>query len=674
MSGTTFFNRRPLAAAIAVVCSSISFNALAEDLSTDTDEQMVVTATRTETSLKQAPASMSVITSDDIENNPGITLADIVAEATSVESDFDSTRAGRQVISIRGMDSDYTLIMVNGRRLSSASAIIRGNDFDLSTIPPDSIERVEIIRGPMSALYGSDGMGGTINIITKAPINEWRSTVSMDNATPADGDGGQEYSVGFTTSGALVEDELFARLSVNQTSRTAWMPYSGEHSSGFDRSDITAFEARDTLSVLGSLSWLATDSQTLDFDFGYSNDQRDSTAESASAITFSDAEIIRNSQAITHSGYWSWGDTQIRYSRENVEDKNAATVGNSTRSIEELTQIVEASATMYLGEDHTLTFGGDYQLGQLTNEQDFKDGKVETYQAALFIQDQWVATDKLTATIGGRLDKHEQFGEEFSPRVYLVHQTTNDLVIKGGIGKAFKAPSLTQNNPGYTVTSCKGYCDLSGNPDLKPETSWNYEIAALYSQPRWNLEGALFRNEVDNLIDRDETYCDNGSEFIEGKGCLVDGSEDEYEIASRTYTNIAEAVVQGAELAGQFYINDEWSLSGNYTFLDTEDKSTGNQLLGRYKHSGLVKVNWEPTYDLTTFITARFRGDREVETNIDQDAYTTLNVGALYHVNSSVRLRAGITNLTNEAVSSELESLGYVEKPRTYYVGMTADF
>lgn len=248
MTDRSLFSPKPLAIAVAFICSSVSTVSFANEASTETDEQMVVTATRTETSLKQAPASMSVITAEDIENNPGITLADIVADSTSVESDFDSTRAGRQMISIRGMDSDYTLIMVNGRRLSSASAIIRGNDFDLSTIPADSIERVEIIRGPMSALYGSDGMGGTINIITKAPENDWSSTLSMDTSSPMDGNGGQEHSVGLTTSGALIEDELFARFSVNQTSRDAWQPYSGTHSAGHDREDVTALEGRDTLS------------------------------------------------------------------------------------------------------------------------------------------------------------------------------------------------------------------------------------------------------------------------------------------------------------------------------------------------------------------------------------------------------------------------------------------
>ena len=218
----------------------------------------------------------------------------------------------------------------------------------------------------------------------------------------------------------------------------------------------------------------------------------------------------------------------------------------------------------------------------------------KAYQGALFIQDQWLMTEQLTATIGGRLDKHEQYGEEFSPRVYLVHQTTNDLVIKGGVGKAFKAPTLTQNHTDYTVNSCKGWCDIVGNEDLNPETSWNYEIAALYTQPRWNVEGALFRNEIQDLIDRGDTECRSGGTWGgNGFGC-VDTGGNFVSKGTRSYVNVSEAVIQGAELTGQFQITDEWGVSGNYTFLDTEDKSTGEELLERYKHSGLVKTELEP--------------------------------------------------------------------------------
>ncbi|BBM67376.1 TonB-dependent receptor [Vibrio alfacsensis] len=676
MSKTTPFARKPLAVVIGALCTS--FSVFADTAPIETDEQLVVTATRTQMELKDAPASISVITAEDIENDPGITLADIVSNATSVESDFDSTRAGRQQISIRGMDSKYTLIMVNGRRMSSASAIVRGNDFDLSAIPMDSIERVEIIRGPMSALYGSDGMGGTINIITKSPSNDWSSQLSLDNTTPNDGNGGQEYTVGLTTSGALIEDTLFARFSASQTSRSAWQPYSGIKSvkgKEFDRSDVTALEGRDSLALFGSLSWHLADNQFIDLDLGYSDDERDTAAESATTVLYSESRVKRNSQALSHTGMWAWGDTQVRYSRENVENKEAANDGAD--SIEEVTQIFEASATTYLGDSHTVTFGVDYQTSELTNPENIKGGKADAYQGAVFVQDQWEMTDTLMATIGGRLDKHERYGEEFSPRVYLVHQTTDALVLKGGVGKAFKAPTMTQNHPDFLLSSCKGNCNIVGNADLEAETSINYELSALYSGRNWNVESAVFRNEIENLIEQTDISCKVGTWSSSKMSCVnEDGSLVDREISDpyKSYQNVSKAVIQGVELSGNVQLAEAWELSGNYTFLDTEDKSTGEELNERYKHSAFARVNWYATQDLNLFASARYRGDRKIDSELTQDAYTTMDLGTVYHVNDALRIRAGITNLTDERVSKELENIGYVEAPRTYYVGMTADF
>ncbi|MFZ8769844.1 TonB-dependent receptor [Vibrio harveyi] len=676
MSKTTPFAPKPLAVVIGALCTS--FSVFADTTPIEADEQLVVTATRTQMELKDAPASMSVITAEDIENDPGITLADIVSNATSVESDFDSTRAGRQQISIRGMDSKYTLIMVNGRRMSSASAIVRGNDFDLSAIPMDSIERVEIIRGPMSALYGSDGMGGTINIITKSPDNDWSSQLSLDNTSPNDGNGGQEYTVGLTTSGALIDDTLFARFSVSQTSRNAWQPYTGIKSvkgQDYDRSEITALEGRDSLAMFGTLSWHLADNQFIDLDLGYSDDERDTAAESATTVLYSESRVKRNSQALSHTGFWSWGDTQVRYSRENVENIEAANDGAD--SIEELTQIFEASATTYLGESHIVTFGVDYQTSQLTNPEHIKGNKAEAYQGAVFVQDQWEMTDTLTATIGGRLDKHEHYGEEFSPRVYLVHQTTDDLVLKGGVGKAFKAPTMTQNHPDFSMNSCKGNCNIVGNEDLEAETSVNYEFSALYSGRNWNLEGAVFRNEIENLIEQTDIFCEVGTWSSAVMSCIDDnGDPIDRELSNpyKSYQNVSKAVIQGVELTGSIQFTEQWAMSGNYTYLDTEDKSTGEELNERYKHSAFVRLNWYPTQDLNLFASARYRGERKIDSELTQDAYTAMDLGTVYHVSDALRIRAGITNLTDERVSKELENIGYVEAPRTYYVGMTADF
>ena len=310
-------NAKLLSLAIAATLSSAAVaeeNAQEEQQPSYMMNQVVVTATKTENNLATAPASMSVISSEDIQSRPHTALNDIVAEAVGVESMKTGGRAGRELISIRGMDSKYTMILVNGRKVSSSNAIIRGNDFDYSSIPQDDIEQIEIIRGPMSALYGSEAMGGVINIITKTPDNEWRSSISGDYSRPTrGGDGGAEYMIGLNTGGALIDDELYMNFSVNRSARDAWKPYDG------DRSGVTALEERETLSLAGGLNWLINDRQTLDFDVSYSNDEREGIIESTINQNPTDQKVKRNSIAITHGGEWDWGDSQLRFSREEVE-------------------------------------------------------------------------------------------------------------------------------------------------------------------------------------------------------------------------------------------------------------------------------------------------------------------------------------------------------------------
>ncbi|KJF83867.1 TonB-dependent receptor [Klebsiella aerogenes] len=126
---------------------------------------MVVTAAATEQSVKDAPASISVITQQDLQRKPVQNLKDVLRDVPGVQ--LTNEGDNRKGVSIRGLDSSYTLILIDGKRVNSRNAVFRHNDFDLNWIPVDSIERIEVVRGPMSSLYGSDALGGVVNIITK---------------------------------------------------------------------------------------------------------------------------------------------------------------------------------------------------------------------------------------------------------------------------------------------------------------------------------------------------------------------------------------------------------------------------------------------------------------------------------------------------------------------------
>lgn len=119
------------------------------------------------------------------------------------------------------------------------------------------------------------------------------------------------------------------------------------------------------------------------------------------------------------------------------------------------------------------------------------------------MQDEFAINDDLTLTASGRYTKHNEFGSHFSPRAYLVYSATENLTIKGGYGEGFKAPAIWRSSDKFFMISCRGSCYLTGNPDLKPETSKSLELTAVYTQPTWFVQGTVYQTKLKDMIDRD---------------------------------------------------------------------------------------------------------------------------------------------------------------------------
>ena len=653
------------------IAASLSAIALAEDNQEKEQQpsylmnQVVVTATITENNLATAPASMAVISGDELRQQPANSLNDIVDKTVGVESRKDGGRAGREIISIRGMDPKYTMIMVNGRKMSSSNAIIRGNDFDLTSIPQEDIEQIEIIRGPMSALYGSEALGGVVNIITKKPDNGWTTTMTGDFSRPTDRKGGIERSMGLNTGGALIDDELFLNLSLSNMSRDAWKPFSG------DRAEVTGLEERETLGVSAGLNWLIDDRQILDFDVTYSDDEREGFLETIrdgrARFNESDVRVKRNSAAITHSGDWDWGESQIRYAREYVESGSLDFSTNSRDYAKETNSAIDGSVTKEIN-DHRLTFGGEIRKTELENKRDLLDtGKTDVRQEALFIQDEWTLNNDWTLTYGTRVDHHEDFGTEFSPRAYLVNAVNDKLTVKGGFGQAFNAPSLLNLTEEYRLNSCRGDCWVVGNPNLKPETSTSYELAANYQESNWMVEAAVFRNEIDNLIEQDRDTI---------IGWVPDPTPEDPDNQKKvhTYKNIDKARVEGIELGGRIELTETLGLRADYTNTHAVDRTTGKRLLNRPRQTVSTQLDWKAVNNLNTFVRATHTGTQKVEEDREMDSYSVFDLGMNYKATSDLSLRAGVTNITNRQLSDSTRRQGYNIDPRTWYIGFSTTF
>ena len=192
-----------LALAVAATCASAQAQTPA---SSNTLSEVVVSAAGFEQELKQAPASISVVTREELESKNFRDLAEALQGVEGIDVLGGTGKTGGLDISIRGMPSDYTLILIDGRRQNVAGDVTP-NGFGAalnSFMPPVSaIERIEIIRGPMSTLYGSDAMGGVVNIITRKVAKTWGGEVGVSHSLPADDDWGDESKANFYLNGPI---------------------------------------------------------------------------------------------------------------------------------------------------------------------------------------------------------------------------------------------------------------------------------------------------------------------------------------------------------------------------------------------------------------------------------------------------------------------------------------
>ncbi|MCK7633005.1 MULTISPECIES: TonB-dependent receptor domain-containing protein [unclassified Shewanella] len=634
------------AVAIGLSLSTTLVNA-AETTSVNPDmERIVVTATQTKHSELSAPASVSVINRAELDALVIDDLASAVRYLQGVNIS-EGTSYGRNEISLRGLDSDYTLILINGRRINSREALTSsyGNDFDLSSIPMSAIERIEVVRGPMSSLYGSEALGGVINVILRQPTDDWQTSVGVQYDTPTKGDGGDTTKYNFYTSGALIKDKLLANLIVDSSKRDAW------------RSDLKpkldALEDRDEISAIANLQWLIDSSQDLQFDLSYADDERESDWNNYGAILTNYQQAERISSGLTHNGHWNWGDTRLRYYYENVEvtDNSAliAEIGNITQTNHNL----DGQSTVLLG-DHMLTGGAEYRWTKLENSRNvLGDGVLDDNQSALYLQDEF-NLGELNITLGGRVDHHDVYGTEFSPRLYLVYNLSSEWVIKGGGGKAFKAPNMSQSQADYIISSCRGSCTLAGNPELEPETSVNYELSTQYQTTDIGGSITYFHNDVENKI-------------ITETWNRVPG-------AVLTYQNVNEAKITGWELQAWYDLTDDLSLSGNYSKTDAKDKQNGTPFTLTPEDSYNIKLQWQALDGLSTFVAYHYTDEQYLRANVKSDGYGSLDIGANYQINPMFRLKLGVTNLTDSERDDAATDLDYIQKSRSVYAGITASF
>jgi outer membrane receptor for ferrienterochelin and colicins len=633
--------------------------ALAENGNSHELGQVTVTASGHAQQLEDAPASISVITREQIEQRYYQDATDALRDIPGVIITGGGSGDRGNDIVIRGMPAQYTLILVDGKPVSTRETRPNGSaGFEQDWLPPlQAIERIEVVRGPMSTLYGSDAIGGVINVITRKVAEEWGGAVQLDTIIQDDSRSGDIQQGNFSLSGPLLADTLglqvYGRASSRQEDRFV---------DGFEEKNLKNLNAR--------LSFTPTDNQDFTLEAGRTKqDRRSLIGYSAPATgcrggcTDSDNEFTREVLALSHTGRWDFGTTDSYVQREEAE--------NLTREMKVTNTSAKTALVAPLG-DHLLTVGANFEKEELSDEtsnQISDRTEVDASKWALFAEDEWMLPGNVSVTGGVRLDDDENYGSHVSPRLYGVWGMAPRWTLKGGVSTGFRSPSLREITPDWGQVSRGG--DVYGNPDLEPETSVNKELGLYFNAGR-DLQAnvTVFHNDFKDKITRiacPASVCPGGPNQF--------GSDPTYRV------NVDEAVTRGVEAAVSTTLARTLDLTLSYTYTDSEQKSgeyKGEPLNQVPKHLASLQADWRVTGRLSPWLAVRYRGEESQPTtgpsssSIVAPSNTLVDAGLAFKLTPQATLNTGIYNIADKEIFQD--EYGYVEDGRRYWLGMRVSF
>ena len=573
--------------------SLFSQSALAQATGQDKIENITVTASGFEQLLSQAPASVSVIDRKQLAQRAYKDITDALRDVPGVTV----TGGGyRQDISVRGLPAQYTTILVDGKKQTGRESQPNGSGgYEQDWLPPlDSIERIEIVRGPMSTLYGSDAMGGVINIITRKNYRKWSGNLRAETKIQGNSDSGADSQIQLAFSGPLIENLL---------SITASGLYQKREEDDIER----GYAEKELRNMRTAFHLTPNTTDTLTFEYILQDQTRTSTPGKSlpERNSLSETESERHSYALTHEGKY-----KDLTSRSYVQQESVENVGRNI-TIDNL--VANTQWSLILNESHMVTLGAEF-LEESLDDFDTNSGdatNIENSQWSVYGEDEWRLTDKLAFTLGLRLDDNEQFNSQVSPRAYAVYNINDNWVLKGGVSTGYRTPELREMAEGWVQESRGG--NIYGNPALSPETTVNKEIALYFSgDDGFEYSITAFHNDFDDKI---------AIATCELDVCLDD--TDRYNI------NIDEVESYGAELAARYNIGN-WSFNGAYSYTRSEQKTGANEglpLVQQPKH--LFTLNTTYRLSETGEIWSRWtvRGEETALTSVSSRSILSPGVG-----------------------------------------------
>ncbi|AHF76634.1 TonB-dependent siderophore receptor [Sodalis praecaptivus] len=710
----------------------------------DAGDTIVVTAAQQNL---QAPG-VSTITADEIAKRPPARdISELIRTMPGVNLTGNSTsgqRGNNRQIDIRGMGPENTLILIDGLPVSSRNAVRQGwrgerdTRGDSAWVPPEMIERIDVLRGPAAARYGNGAAGGVVNIITKRQTNQWHGAWNAYYNVPQHKTEGSTHRTDFSLAGPLGEGfslRLFGGYSKTQAdSQTINAGHQSERTGTYADTLPAGREGVIDKNIDALLRWEFAPMQSLEFEVAngrqgnlYAGDTQNTNTSDLVKSQYGKEtnRIYRQAYSMTWRGAWDNGVSTLNWLQyENTRNSrmNEGLAGGTegifsdegfkTIELNDYRAHSEVSIPFSLLFYQTATIGTEWNQQKMkdpsSNTQALSGGAIEGIDASdrspyssaqifsVFAEDNIELTDSTMLVPGLRFDHHSLVGDNWSPSLNLSQALGDDFTLKMGIARAYKAPNLFQTNPNYVLYSrgqgcaaSTGGCYLLGNRDLDAETSINKEIGLEFKRNGFQAGVTWFRNDYRNKIEAG--YLPTGTS--------VNGTTDVYR-----WENVPKAVVQGLEGTLNVPVSETVSWNNNATYIiESKNKQTGDYLSIIPEFTVNSTLSWQTTADLSLQSTLtwygrqkpkkyNYKGERVTGSETREiSPYALVGMSGTYQVTKNVSVTAGIDNLfdkrqfragnaqttgnaTTNAYMYGAGAATYNEPGRTYYMSLNTHF
>jgi vitamin B12 transporter len=567
-----------------------------ESAETRPDETLTVYGVRLDQPATEVGSSVSVLTANDIEALGSDYVLDAIATVPGVTINQNGAFGGFASVRVRGASSEHTLVIIDGVVANDTTS--PGGGFDFARFDPANIDRIEVLRGPQSTLWGSDAIGGVINIVTKRPEQGLKGNAFAQAGSFNSLRGGAEL--------AGASDRFDFRLSAAGVSTDgiskADKANGNTEKDGHDSNTISAKggvvlagEAR----LQASLLWTDAESEFDRFSFGdqgniADGDEASKTEELVGNISLHVPLLDGRFENVVLAGYSD-------LSRDNFSD------GLPSYSSEGDRKIFRYQGTLRIDDVNRLAFGAEREDSEANGEKTSINGLFALYELR--------ALDELTLTAGIRRDDHDEFDVETTARMAVAYNPHDQITLRASWGEGFKAPTLFQS----TFFCCGA---TAPNPDLKPESSTAYDVGVVYRSEDARGEIGL------TYFDQDTTNLINFSFAIGG------------------YENIAAATSSGFEVDGHYRFTEWLDAAISYAHIDAKD-GAGTSLIRVPEHSADLLFSFNPDGRTSGTLLIKYNGE-EQDPNGVVPSWTRVDLAGRYAVNESVEVYARIENLFDE--------------------------